>query len=82
MNDERDLSKTEACLGLTLIAGLLVTLVGVYVYRLDAPTPVTTPDPNWVTARPNLPSPAPVQQTAYRPQWLGSEGQQAEAYQR
>lgn len=69
MIEERRLSKTEAGLGLSLIAGLLVALGVAYVYQLDSPPPVTPPDPNWVSAQP-APVTTAVEQTAYRPEWL------------
>lgn len=74
MIEERRLSKTEASLGLSLIAALLVALGGAYVYQLDEPTPVTPPDPNWVSAHPAPPAKTAVEQTAYRPEWLPPRG--------
>ena len=70
MIEERRLSKIEASLGLSLIAGLLVALGGAYVYQLDEPPPVTPPDPNWVSATPIAPASTAVEQTASRPEWL------------
>ncbi len=76
MIEDQRLSKTEASLGISLIAALLVALGGAYVYQLDEPTPVTPPDPNWVSAQPALPSKSAsaVEQTAYRPEWLPPQG--------
>ena len=73
MSEERQLSKTEASLGLSLIAALLVGLGGAYVYQLDSPPAVTTPDPNWVSQQPAAPSTTAIEQTAYRPLWLPSQ---------
>jgi hypothetical protein len=74
MNEERRLSKTEASLGLSLIASLLIALGGAYVYQFDKPTPITSTDPNWVSAQPAAPSSNAVEQTAYRPEWLPQQG--------
>ena len=86
MKEERRLGKLEATLGLTLIAGLLVVLVGVYVYRLDEPPPVTPPDPNWVSSQPAAPANTTqqqtVEQTSYRPVWLTPQGDEPPIYTR
>ena len=74
MSEERRLSKTEASLGLSLIAGLLVALGFAYVYQLDTPPPVDA-------ARSELglgtaampPAKTAVERTAYRPEWLSSQ---------
>lgn len=71
--EERALGKLEASLGLSLIAALLVGLVWAYVFQLDAPVPVTQPDPNWRSAQVEPVPDAAVKQTAYRPEWLSSE---------
>ncbi len=72
MSEERQLSKTEASLGLTLIAALLVGLGGAYVFQLDTPPAVATPEPNWVSQQPAQPSNSAVEQTAYRPEGLST----------
>ena len=70
MIEERRLSKTEARLGLSLIAGLLVALGCVVVDRLrDAPT-ATHAGTEALAAQPAEPTAAAVQQTSYRPEWL------------
>ncbi len=70
MMEERRLSKVEACLGLGLLAGLLVALVGVYVYRYDQPPPIAPVDPHWTSAQPAAAASPPVEQTSGRPEWL------------
>lgn len=82
MDEERRLSTTEAILGLTLIAGLLLALVGAYIYRFDEETPIVPHDPNWATAGPALPARAaqqPVEQVSYRPVWLQPQGSAEQA---
>lgn len=71
--EERALGKLEASLGLSLLAALLVGLVSAYVYQLDAPVPITQPDPNWRSAQVEPMSHTAVEQTSYRPEWLSSE---------
>jgi hypothetical protein len=73
MSEERRLSKMEASLGLTLIAGLLAALGFAYVHQLDTPPPATLPDPNWVSAQATPPAKTAVERTAYRPEWLPSQ---------
>jgi len=75
MTEERHLSKVEASLGLTLLAGLLAVLVGVYVYRFDQPTSAAPRDPHRVSAQPAAAASSPVEQTAYRPEWLAPHDQ-------
>jgi hypothetical protein len=78
MDDERRLSTTEAILGLTLIAGLLLALVGAYIYRFDEETPVVSSDPNWATTEPAPPprsAQQPVEQVSYRPVWLAPQNE-------
>ncbi|MGD9633468.1 MAG: hypothetical protein AB7G28_15460 [Pirellulales bacterium] len=72
--EERRLGKMEATFGLSLLAALLAGLGWAYVHQLDASVPATRPDPNWVSAQPKSPSDGAVQQTAYRPEWLSTEG--------
>ncbi len=79
MSKERNFSRTEACLGLTLLAGLLATLLGVYLLRFEEPTPVTPPELNWAASRPIDPPSEPIQQTAYRPQWLAPASESHES---
>ena len=76
MTEERQLSKTEAGLGLTLIAALLAGLGWAYVFQLDTPPPVTPPDPNWVSTQPAAPASTAIEQTAYRPEWLSPQTEQ------
>ncbi len=75
MTEERCLSKTEACLGLTLLAGLLVALVGVYVYRCDQSPSIAPLDPHWTTAQPAAATSLPIGQTSDRPEWLSPQKQ-------
>jgi hypothetical protein len=82
MDDERSLSTTEAILGLTLIAGLLLALVGAYIYRFDEETPIVPNDPNWAAAEPDLPARSaqqPVEQVSYRPVWLAPQNEAEQA---
>lgn len=82
MDEERRLSTTEAILGLTLIAGLLLALVGAYIYRFDAETPIVPSDPNWAAAEPAPSTRAaqqPVEQVSYRPIWLAPQGNAEQA---
>lgn len=73
MNEERNLSKTEAGLGLTFLAVLLAGLGWAYVHQLDAPPPVTPNDPNWAAAKAEIRRDREIEQTAYRPEWLSSQ---------
>jgi len=73
MTEERQLSKTEAGLGLTFLAVLLAVLGWAYVHQLDAPPTVTKPDPNWAAAKEDIRRDNAVERTAYRPQWLSPE---------
>ena len=82
MDDERRLSTTEAIFGLTLIAGLLLALVGAYIYRFDEETPVVPNDPNWAAAGPVPPAHSahrPVEQVSYRPVWLAPQNDAEQA---
>jgi hypothetical protein len=80
--EERRLGKLEATLGLSLLAALLIALGGAYIYQLDAPVPIVPPDPNWRSAQ-TVPAPtSPVQQTAYRPEWLSSQGEEQATFAR
>lgn len=82
MDEERRLSTTEAILGLTLIAGLLLALVGAYIYRFDSETPIVSSDPDWATSEPAEPTRAaqqPVEQVSYRPVWLAPQGDAEQA---
>lgn len=83
MDDERRLSTTEAILGLTLIAGLLLALVGAYIYRFDEESPIVPNDPDWATAaEPASPARAaqqPVEQVSYRPVWLAPQNEAEQA---
>jgi hypothetical protein len=76
MDDERRLGTTEAILGLTLIAGLLLALVGAYIYRFDGEMPVVPSEPNWAargSAPPARSAQQPVEQVSYRPVWLAPQ---------
>jgi len=85
MDDERRLSTTEAILGLTLIAGLLLALVGAYIYRFDEEDPVAPSNPSWATSEPAPPARSaqqPVEQVSYRPVWLPPAGEAEQAVSR
>jgi hypothetical protein len=79
MIEERRLSKTEASLGLTLIAALLLGLGWAYVYQLDEPAPLTPADPHWAAAKPAAVTSTAIEQTAYRPEWLSPQGDEPPA---
>lgn len=79
MNEERQLSKTEAGLGLTFLAILLAGLGWAYVHQLDAPPTVTKPDPNWAAAKAEIRQDRAVERTAYRPEQLSSQSEDASA---
>ena len=66
MDEERQLSKTEASLGLSFLAALMVGLVWAYVHQLDAPPRVTPKDPNWVSSDSATPGTAARDRAAYR----------------
>ena len=76
MNEERQLSKTEASLGLAFLAVLLCGLGWAYVNQLDAPPTVTKPDPNWAAAKAEIRQDRAVERTAYRPEWLSSQSEE------
>lgn len=76
MSEERQLSKTEAGLGLSLIAALLVGLGWAYVFQLDTPPAVTPPDPHWISQQHAANSTTAIEQTAYRPEWLSAQSDQ------
>jgi len=71
--DKHALGKLEASLGLSLLAALLVGLVWAYIHQLDAPVPITQPDPNWRSAQVEPVPDTSVRQISYRPEWLSSE---------
>jgi len=73
MMEERPLSKMEACLGLSLLAGLLAVLVGVYVYRYDQPPPVVPLDPQWSSAQSAAAATPLASETSDRPEWLSPQ---------
>jgi hypothetical protein len=75
MTEERRLSKVEACLGLSLLAGLLVVLVGVYVYRCDQRPPITPPDPHWSSGQPAAAVSSAISHVSDRPEWLSPQNQ-------
>lgn len=72
--EERRLGKMEATLGVSLLAVLLVALGWAYVHQLDAPVPAAQPDPNWVSVPPRPSTDTTVRQTADRPEWLSTQG--------
>jgi hypothetical protein len=77
--EERALGKLEATLGLSFLAVLVGGLAWAYVYQLDAPVPVTQPDPNWRSAQVEPVPDTAVKQTSYRPEWLSSESEEQPA---
>jgi hypothetical protein len=77
MEDERQLSKAEAVLGLSIIACLLLGLLGAYIYRFDETATIVGPDPSFAASEP-VPARAaqqPVEQVSYRPVWLEPQGE-------
>lgn len=78
MIEERRLSKTEATLGLSLIAVLLVGLVCAYIVQLDEPVAAVPLDPQWESAQSTARSSTAIEQTAYRPTWLSPQSDEAD----
>jgi hypothetical protein len=74
--EERAIGKLEATLGLSFLAALVGGFAWAYVSQLDAPVPVTQPDPKWRSVQVQPVTDTAVKQTAYRPEWLTSESEQ------